>query len=113
MSHAEDISGILSGQGLQDWLDGTRRELITDSDAIRQGATVLRSGLRKYIKNKGGGMMDSYRAGKVVKPLFHAADLMEEAAKMMGTTWALYNGLIIPLEVKKASSDQGTFNPGG
>lgn len=112
MTHAEDISGILSGSGLQDYLNGNRQELVTQSDALRQGATVLRQGLRNYIKLKGGGMMDSYRAGKVVKPMFHAADLLEEAAKMMGTTWALYNGLIIPLEQKNTNPAGDTFKPG-
>lgn len=111
MSEAEDISGILSGTGLQSYLESNRIELMGQSDAFRQGATVLRQGLRNYIQLKGGGMMDSYRAGKVVKPLFHAGDLIEEAAKMLGTTWALYNGLIIPLEQKNTNSRGDTFSP--
>jgi hypothetical protein len=111
MSAAEDIDGILSETGLQSYLENNRIELMGQSDAFRQGATILRQGLKNYIRVKGGGMMDTYRAGKVVKPMFHAGDLLEEAAKMLGTTWALYNGLIIPLEQKNTNTKGDTFQP--
>ena len=97
---AEEIGMVLKASGLHDYLETNRAYALLAADSLRECAHVLRSGIREYLRSKGDVLVAGSKATRVTKPLLRAAGYHEVAAKQFGLTWAYYNGIMIPQQVK-------------
>jgi hypothetical protein len=111
-AHAsQDISAILSASGLQAYLEACRKQEMTDYDALHEAAVRLRKGIEKAGNGRwwAAGLDLKWVARKITRPMEHAADLHQEAAKALRVSWEIYLGTLGAPQDGKVGA--GTFDP--
>jgi hypothetical protein len=93
---ASDLSKLKTRSGLEAYVNQNRALMIGVSDSYHEAAEYLKLISTRYLRSRMSGIEASYKIKRMVRPLDHAADLAEDAAKSFGVTLKLYNGLFIP-----------------
>lgn len=83
---ASDYTGILTGTGYTSYVERNRRHLMQQADALRDAAAALRDGIREGGKRYFVGIDVKWQTRKICKPMEHAAECLEQAAKAMGAS---------------------------
>lgn len=111
MGKKQEIGAILSATGLQAYLEASRRELMTDYDSLHEAAVRIRKGIEKSGAGRwwAAGLDLKWAARKITRPMEHAADLQQEAAKALLVSWEIYLGTLGAPQNGKVGA--GTFDP--
>lgn len=97
-------AAIVSGSALQAYLKRNQAHQFTGGLSTDATAAQIRATLKTTASNWSGGR----QASKIVKPLFHAADLQIEASKMFTLCLALFHGAFPPVN---SSGARRKFEP--
>jgi hypothetical protein len=112
MAHpANNTSEIFRPDGLKAYLDRQRAHALAGSDGYHAMAWELRRAVERMDKgSRFGGVQTKFAARRLTRPLFHAAALAEDQAKMFALVWAIHNGIFVP---ETEASGANVYKPNG
>ncbi|HUM06373.1 MAG TPA: hypothetical protein VLT90_12990 [Terriglobales bacterium] len=91
-----EIDKLKTRSGLEHYVNQNRHLCIGMSDDYNEASIRLKLLATNYMKSRMGYMEGIYKINRMVRPLKHTADLLEDAAKSFGVLMKLYNGLFVP-----------------
>lgn len=113
MAHpATNVGNIYNPDGLKAYIDRQRAHALAGADAYYATAWELRRAVERMGGKSRflGGAQTKFAARRLSRPLFHAASLAEDQAKMFSLVWAIHNGIFVP---QTEASGSNVYNPNG
>jgi hypothetical protein len=112
MAHPATTGDIYTPDGLKAYLDRQRAHALAGSDGYHAMAWELRRAVERMGNNSRffGGTQTKFAARRLTRPLFHAAALAEDQAKMFALVWAIHNGIFVP---QAEASGANVYKPNG